>query len=136
MRLCCIAILNRQDMPVYLRTFDTPGAKESDTEYECLAHTSCDVIEERMSKSSDAYLGLLQTAGDVAVYGYVSNTGIRIMVMLRVQEPVVRDTAVRELLLIVHRAYVVRMCNPFSDQENESPRFEAVVGELARLHSN
>ncbi|KAJ2381057.1 hypothetical protein H4S02_006387 [Coemansia sp. RSA 2611] len=93
MKLRCIAILNRQDIPVYMRSFDDAPSEESTVKYQYLAHTSVDVIEERMANaksSSDLYLGLLQTVGELAIYGYVLNTGARILLVISVPESVVR----------------------------------------------
>ncbi|KAJ2117846.1 hypothetical protein IW146_000424 [Coemansia sp. RSA 922] len=66
MKIRCIVILNRQDIPVYMRSFDDTPSEDTTVKYQYLAHTSVDVIEERMAntKSTDLYLGLLQTRGD------------------------------------------------------------------------
>ncbi|KAJ1988695.1 hypothetical protein H4R33_002332 [Dimargaris cristalligena] len=56
MRVNCIAIIGKQT--------------DDDLKYHYIAHTSCDVIEEKLaagSKNLDMYLGLLQTVGDLAV---------------------------------------------------------------------
>ncbi|KAJ2911201.1 hypothetical protein GGI21_000115 [Coemansia aciculifera] len=146
MKLRCIAILNRQDTPVYMRSFDDNEGGGDDVKYQHLAHTSCDVIEERMQKSpSDMYLGLLQTVGELAVYGYVLNTGgVRIIMVISVPESIVRAAAIKEVFQQVHAAYIALVCNPFNEFDDASGgggrlisgKFEAIISELGRVHSN
>ncbi|KAJ2004717.1 hypothetical protein GGI02_000469 [Coemansia sp. RSA 2322] len=136
MKLHCIAILNRQDSPVYLRNFDTPS---DDVKYHSLAYTSCDVIEERMasSKSNDLFLGLLQTVEELSVYGYVLNTGVRIILVLSVPESMVRSSSVREMFQQIHAAYIAMVCNPFNEELDglSNAKFESIISELSRIHS-
>ncbi|KAJ2103595.1 hypothetical protein GGI09_000582 [Coemansia sp. S100] len=97
MKIRCIVILNRQDIPVYMRSFDDTPSEDTTVKYQYLAHTSVDVIEERMAntKSTDLYLGLLQTVGELAIYGYVLNTGARIILVISVPESIVRSAAIQ-----------------------------------------
>ncbi|KAJ2009436.1 hypothetical protein GGI04_000463 [Coemansia thaxteri] len=136
MKLHCIAILNRQDSPIYLRNFDAPS---DDVKYHSLAYTSCDVIEERMasSKSNDLFLGLLQTVEELSVYGYVLNTGVRIILVLSVPESMVRSSSVREMFQQIHAAYIAMVCNPFNEELDglSNAKFESIISELSRIHS-
>ncbi|KAJ2075316.1 hypothetical protein GGH13_000697 [Coemansia sp. S155-1] len=104
MKIRCIVILNRQDIPVYMRSFDDTPSEDTTVKYQYLAHTSVDVIEERMAntKSTDLYLGLLQTVGELAIYGYVLNTGARIILVISVPESIVRSAAIREIFQQIH----------------------------------
>ncbi|KAJ2062850.1 hypothetical protein GGI17_002135 [Coemansia sp. S146] len=119
MKIRCIVILNRQDIPVYMRSFDETLNEDSAVKYQYLAHTSVDVIEERMAntKSTDLYLGLLQTVGELAIYGYVLNTGARIILVISVPESIVRSAAIREIFQQIHAAYIALVCNPFNNEQ-------------------
>ncbi|KAJ2756901.1 hypothetical protein GGH94_002569 [Coemansia aciculifera] len=140
MKIRCIAILNRQDIPVYMRSFDETLNEDSAVKYQYLAHTSVDVIEERMAntKSTDLYLGLLQTVGELAIYGYVLNTGARIILVISVPESIVRSAAIREIFQQIHAAYIALVCNPFNNEQGKlvSSKFDLIVSELGRVHSN
>ncbi|KAJ2687346.1 hypothetical protein IWW39_002988 [Coemansia spiralis] len=139
MKLRCIAILNRQDIPVYMRSFDDAPSEESTVKYQYLAHTSVDVIEERMANaksSSDLYLGLLQTVGELAIYGYVLNTGARILLVISVPESVVRSAAIREIFQQIHAGYIALICNPFNEGGKlVSSKFDLIINELGRVHA-
>ncbi|KAJ2734179.1 hypothetical protein IW152_002518 [Coemansia sp. BCRC 34962] len=139
MKLRCIAILNRQDIPVYMRSFDDSPSEDSAVKYQYLAHTSVDVIEERMAntKSSDLYLGLLQTVGELAIYGYVLNTGARLLLVITVPESVVRSAVIKEIFQQIHAGYIALICNPFNDGQGKlvSSKFDLIISELGRTHS-
>ncbi|KAJ2808763.1 hypothetical protein H4S07_003341 [Coemansia furcata] len=124
MKLRCIAILNRRDIPVYMQNFDETPNEDTNVKYQYLAHTSVDVIEERMAngKSTDLYLGLLQTVGEIAIYGYVLNTGARIILMISVPEYIVRSAAIREIFQQIHAGYIALVCNPFNDEQEEGKK--------------
>ncbi|KAJ2573982.1 hypothetical protein GGH95_003980 [Coemansia sp. RSA 1836] len=118
-------------------------SEDSKVKYQYLAHTSCDVIEERMAKA-DMYMGLLQTVGELAVYGYVLNTGMRIILIISVppDSVVIRSAAIREVFQQIHAGYIALVCNPFNESDNGgggtlvSEKFDLIVGELGRIHSN
>ncbi|KAI8324396.1 trafficking protein particle complex subunit 2-like protein-like protein [Martensiomyces pterosporus] len=139
MKIHCVAVISRRGNPIYLRNFDSV---QEDVKYHYLAHTSCDVIEERVAagKSSDLYLGLLQTVGDMVVYGYVMNTGNKIILVMSVPESMVRSGEIREIFQEIHAAYIALACNPFNEKREEdrleSSKFDMVVDELGRIHAN
>ncbi|ORX66732.1 Sedlin [Linderina pennispora] len=137
MKIHCIAIINRHGNPIYLRNFDN---YQEDVKYHYLAHTSCDVIEERLTtKASDLYLGLLQTVGDMVVYGYAMNTGNKIILVMSVPESLVRGAEIRDIFQQIHAAYIAVICNPFNEQRIEdrieSKKFDKAVAELGRIHA-
>ncbi|KAJ2159147.1 hypothetical protein GGF46_003235 [Coemansia sp. RSA 552] len=144
MKIHCIVILDRQGNPIYLHNFDQ---QQEDVKYHYLAHTYCDVIDERIgqNKAGDLYLGLLQTVGDMVVYGYVMNTGKKIILVSSVStEPMaIRSAYVKEICQTVHAAYVAMVCNPFKELQDDgmeglaaNSRFVGVIGELGRLDPN
>ncbi|KAJ1796144.1 hypothetical protein LPJ59_003930 [Coemansia sp. RSA 2399] len=146
----CLAILNRQGNPLYMRTFDsldgeTAAQQDQCVKYHYVAHTSCDVIEERLSQaktSSDLFVGLLQTIGDMAVYGYVLSTGNRFVLVTSVpaESSAVRIAEIKTLFQQLHAAFVSLVCNPFYDMADDagqiigSPKFDGIVDELIRTY--
>ncbi|PIA17145.1 snare-like protein, partial [Coemansia reversa NRRL 1564] len=111
----CVAILNRQGNPLYLRNFDK---QQEDVKFHYLVYTSCDVIEERLeeNKNGDLFLGLLQTIGDMAVYGYMTNTGKKIILVtsVSIESAAIRSARIKEICQSVHAAYIAMVCNPFN----------------------
>ncbi|KAJ1961528.1 hypothetical protein IWQ62_003835 [Dispira parvispora] len=121
MRINCIAVIGKQNNPLYLRNFDgTPD----DLKYHYIAHTSCDVIEEKISggaKTPDMFLGLLQTVGDLAVYGYITNTHIKFIVVITIPEIIVKDIDMRNIFRDVHAAFIALASNPFYEIDTTKP---------------
>ncbi|KAJ2686497.1 hypothetical protein H4R19_006706 [Coemansia spiralis] len=141
LKIHCIAVLSREGNPLYVGNFDE---QQEDVKYHYLAHTSCDVIDERLeqNRAGELYLGLLQTVGDMAVYGYAMSTGKRIILVSSVATESaagVRNALVKEICQAVHAAYVAMACNPFSEAAGESrldsAKFDVLVAEIARAHS-
>ncbi|CAG8483216.1 13006_t:CDS:2 [Rhizophagus irregularis] len=67
-----IAIIGKQNNPLYIKNF---SLSHPDLKYHYIAHTSCDVIEERVgavgSEAADTYLGLLYAMEDLDVVKFV-----------------------------------------------------------------
>ncbi|KAG9099030.1 hypothetical protein FRC06_005716 [Ceratobasidium sp. 370] len=112
MRINAIAFVYDQS-PVLVRTYTT--SKDAELKYHYVAHTSLDVIDERIasSKSGDCYLGLLYTMEDLAVYGYITPTRVKIILALALADYVVRDADVIHIFKTLHTAYAASLSNPF-----------------------
>jgi trafficking protein particle complex subunit 2 len=106
-----IALVSALNHPIIVRSFSL----SDHLKYNYVAHTSLDVIEERSQhlhfhqvqhtftfisavalgpKFMDCYLGHLYSLEDVAVYGYVTPTRIKIILALELADAVVRDADV------------------------------------------
>ncbi|KAI8884584.1 Sedlin [Backusella circina FSU 941] len=99
--------------PLYIKNFSN---SHPDLKYHYIAHTSIDVIEERVSngpKNLDLYLGLLYAMEDLAVYGYITNTRVKLVVVVSVTDGTIRDSDMKALFKKIHSAYVTTVCNPF-----------------------
>jgi len=100
--------------PILIRTF----AKQDEhaIKYHYIAHTSLDVIEERVNssnKATDCYLGLLYAMEDVAVYGYITPLKVKIVLALALSDSVVKDLEVTMIFKALHMAYYSAVSNPF-----------------------
>ncbi|KAJ2496221.1 hypothetical protein GGH96_005989 [Coemansia sp. RSA 1972] len=133
MKIHCISILSRHGTPIYLRNYTICD----DVKYHYLAHTSLDIIDTRTQ--SHSFLGHLQTVGDLSVYGYITNTNVKIIIVISVsnESPTVRSSHMRRVCECVHAAYVALVCNPFNERREEdkiqSERFDLVVEKLGQL---
>ncbi|KAJ3558372.1 hypothetical protein NM688_g969 [Phlebia brevispora] len=115
LRLNAVAFVSPQNHPILIRTFSQQPKDE--LKYHYIAHTSLDVIEERISaananKSLDCYLGLLYVE-DVAVYGYMTPLKVKIIIALELSDAVVRDADVITIFKALHTAYRRSVSNPF-----------------------
>ncbi|TRM67615.1 Sedlin, N-terminal conserved region-domain-containing protein [Schizophyllum amplum] len=114
LRINAVAYISPQNQPILIRTFNEKN--EEAVKYHYIAHTSLDVIEERMApeiKNTECYLGLLYTMEDVAVYGYVTPLRVKIVVAFALSDSVVRDIEVNTIFKALHMAYYSAISNPF-----------------------
>ncbi|KAI9262766.1 Sedlin [Sporodiniella umbellata] len=115
----CIALIGKQNNPLFIKNFST---SHPDLKYHYIAHTSIDVIEERVSsgpKYLDLYLGLLYAMEDLAVYGYITNTRVKIIAVASVTDGIIRDADMKSLFRKIHNAYVANVCNPFYNIDSQ-----------------
>jgi hypothetical protein len=112
LKLNAVAFISPQNHPILIRSFNTQDA----IKYHYIAHTSLDVIEERVlaaGKACDCYLGLLFSMEDVAVYGYITPLKIKIVIALPLSDSVVRDVETTMIFKALHMAYYSSISNPF-----------------------
>ncbi|CAE6396049.1 unnamed protein product [Rhizoctonia solani] len=115
MRINAVAFVYNQ-APVLVRTYT--ASKDAELKYHYVAHTSLDVVDERVAaiKSGDCYLGLLHTMEDLAVYatlGYITPTRVKIILALALADYVVRDADVVNIFRTLHTTYAAALSNPF-----------------------
>ncbi|KAF4619551.1 hypothetical protein D9613_005232 [Agrocybe pediades] len=113
-KLNAVAFISPQNQPILIRTFVKPD--DQAIKYHYIAHTSLDVIEERVTaagKSGECYLGLLFCLEDVAVYGYITPLKVKIVIALPLSDSVVRDAEVTAIFKALHMAYYSSISNPF-----------------------
>ncbi|RGB34131.1 Sedlin [Rhizophagus diaphanus] len=135
-----IAIIGKQNNPLYIKNF---SLSHPDLKYHYIAHTSCDVIEERVgaagSEAADTYLGLLYAMEDLDVYGYITNTRVKFVVVLSVTDAI-KNTDMKNLFKRIHNAYINQVCNPFYNLDGKksivSKRFVAAIDAIGAMPSD
>lgn len=112
----CVAVIAKENYPLYIKTIPT----ENELKFHYTVHTCLDVIEEKVSsvgKSSsdlrELYLGLLYPTEDYKVYGYVTNTKVKFVIVVESSNTQMRDNEIRNMFKTLHNAYVDMLCNPF-----------------------
>ncbi|ETI38586.1 hypothetical protein F441_15556 [Phytophthora nicotianae CJ01A1] len=136
--IACVAVIGAANSPLYIRTF---GEEGEDLGFHYIAHVSLDVIEEKLrgagitSSKDDMYLGSLGPIEDYRVYGYVTNTSVKFVVVL--QDTPVRESELRPFFAEVHRLYVNAMSNPFAPlgERLTSQTFDKRVSNLVVQHN-
>ncbi|KAJ3410793.1 Trafficking protein particle complex subunit 2-like protein [Chytridiales sp. JEL 0842] len=116
----CVAVIGKQNNPLYLKTFST---LHKDLKFHYCCHTACDIIEERVSAGSrhtDQYLGLLYAMEDLAVFGFMTNTRVKFIVVIGVVDTAIKDLEMKNLFKRIHSAYVGLVSNPFWDPESNA----------------
>nr|XP_054769489.1 trafficking protein particle complex subunit 2-like protein [Lytechinus pictus] len=133
----CVAVIAKENYPLYIRTIPT----ENELKFHYTVHTCLDVIEEKVSsvgKSStdlrELYLGLLYPTEDYKVYGYVTNTKVKFVIVVESSNTQMRDNEIRNMFKTLHNAYVDMLCNPFyTPGENVKSRaFDSTVNQMMK----
>ncbi|CAN8000733.1 unnamed protein product [Ixodes pacificus] len=94
-----VAVIGKENSPLFVKTV-TPC---NELKFLYTIHTSLDVVEEKISpgnKSSgdvrELYLGLLYPTEDCKVYGYVTNTKTKFIVIVETSRTTLRDNEIRQ----------------------------------------
>ncbi|KAF0696782.1 Aste57867_12444 [Aphanomyces stellatus] len=123
----------RQNNPLYVRAFD----EDEDLSFHYIAHIALDIVEEKVKLSKDdVYLGFLGPVEDFRVYGYVTNTLVKFIVV--VQDTPVKDSEMRVFFSEIHKLYVNAMSNPFAilGERITSEKFDKKVYNLVLQHNH
>ena len=147
----CIAVLDRNSTPLALSTNDPVN----ELSFHYVVHTSIDVIEEKcnisgnpgvtktsaagvstssvaIDQARDLYLGVLYSTEAHKVYGFVTNTKIKFIVIVDSSNTSLRDNEIRQMFRKLHIAYANLLSNPFyiPGTTIESKKFFSVVDSL------
>lgn len=132
-----VAVVGRDNEPLYIHT----KYAEPNLQFHYIVHTCLDVIEEKTStltKTSqdprELYLGLLYPTEDFKVYGYVTNTKIKFVIIVDSMNTILRDNDIRTMFKKVHTAYVSMLSNPFytPGEEIKSKQFQIAVDSIMK----
>lgn len=112
----CISIIGKDNSPQYIATSDLD--KELELQYR--VHAALDVVEEKCAplskttpESRDLYLGLLYSTEIHKIYGYVTNTKIKFIIVIDSSNTALRENEVRSMFRNLHILYTDAVCNPF-----------------------
>lgn len=112
----CIAVIGKDNSPKYISCLNP----ELELQFHYKVHTSLDVVEEKLSSvglnSGDVrelYLGLLYSTEEHKIFGYVTNTKIKFIVVVESANTLLRDNEVRTMFRRLHNLYTDVVCNPF-----------------------
>ncbi|KAG0477815.1 hypothetical protein HPP92_012534 [Vanilla planifolia] len=132
-----VAIVGHQNNPLYLQSFtDADDALK----LHHIVHCSLDVIEERVNNPkksgptlNETYLGLLYPTENYKVYGYLTSTKIKFILVTTDLD--VKDVDVRSFFRRFHAAFVDAVSNPFHvpGKKITSKAFASRVGGIVKL---
>ncbi|KAG0490139.1 hypothetical protein HPP92_007002, partial [Vanilla planifolia] len=120
--------------PLYLQSFTDA---DDDLKLHHIVHCSLDVVEERVNNPrksgttlNETFLGLLYPTENYKVYGYITNTKVKFILVTTDLD--VRDADVKSFLRRFHATYVDAVSNPFHVPEKKiaSKNFASTVAGL------
>jgi len=118
---CCVAVLLKEDL-IYLRR------STEELKFLFLIHASIDILEEKINlltkpssdrDSRDFYLGLLCTVEEYKIYGYVTNTRVKFVIIFEHSPSLLKDPDIKTLFQRLHQAYIDCISNPFCDPNTQ-----------------
>ncbi|KAL5205910.1 hypothetical protein ABZP36_034119 [Zizania latifolia] len=136
----CVAVVGHQNNPLYLQSFT-----EADDALKLhhVVHCSLDVIDERVNNPkrnspalNETFLGLLYPTENYKVYGYLTNTKAKFIMVTTDLD--VKDADARNFFRKFHAAYVDAVSNPFHvpGKKIASRSFSARVSTIVRSFSS
>ncbi|CAF1215429.1 unnamed protein product [Rotaria magnacalcarata] len=132
---CCVAVLIKENL-IYLRR----SAEE--LKFLFLIHASIDILDDKVNQltkptsdrdARDFYLGLLYPVEEYKIYGYVSSTRVKFILIFEHSTSIsLKDPDIKLLFQRLHQAYIDCISNPFYEPNTQlkSKRFEQVVTSL------
>mmetsp|Transcript_49176 Transcript_49176/g.96408 ORF Transcript_49176/g.96408 Transcript_49176/m.96408 type:complete len:142 (+) Transcript_49176:72-497(+) len=117
MSVTCLAVIGKENELLYIKTFNTDH--ESGLQLHYNIHTALDVIDEKVlnfqkrsvsSGNNEKYLALLFSSEESKVYGYVTNTKLKFVIVVAGAQT---ELNINRLFVELHSLLVKTMMNPF-----------------------
>lgn len=137
----CVAVVAKENFPLLIQCIPED---DDELKFHYTVHASLDVVEEKIvstAKSSSTtdirefYLGLLYPTEDYRVYGYVTNTKVKFVIVVNASNNQLRDNEIRSMFRKLHNAYTELICNPFYNTGDTitSKSFKKVVTSMLEV---
>lgn len=136
----CVAIVNTANCPLLIRTSFDNTDKDEAIKLMYLMHASLDIVQEKSEQptSRDNFLGVLYQCEQYKIYGLMSTTKVRVLLMInqRYHFGPPRENDIRLLLKNIHKAYVeATAMNPFY-KPNEAVKSKRLDNYLDTIFAN
>ncbi|KAI8467649.1 MAG: Sedlin [Monoraphidium minutum] len=133
--IVCAAVVGPQNNPLFLATY---VPTDDEAKFHCIVHCSLDAVEEKVllrrapGEVPELYLGLLYPTEEYRVFGYITNSHTKFILVLDEFSP--REDLLAKAFKAVHHAYVDAASNPFytAGLPLTSPAFAEEVAAVAR----
>lgn len=125
-----VALISRDDKPLFIESYDPSNDANRFLKYNFFAHMALDIFlsptaiglrEQQQQNTDSGGVVLLFIQDDVAVYGYETNNGLRIVVGFSdevadktLAAQVRPSRSLKDLFLRIHKCYLKVKCNPFT----------------------
>ncbi|KAL1513860.1 hypothetical protein ABEB36_003205 [Hypothenemus hampei] len=112
----CAAIVGKDNSPKYFCCINP----DEELSYQYKVLSSLDIIEERLnpanknaSESKELFLGHLYSLETCKLYGYVTNTKIKLIIVVNAMNLTLKDNDIRSMFQKIHSEYADMVSNPF-----------------------
>lgn len=140
-----LSIVDTSNRPLVVRTCMDQVDKDEATKLIYLMHASLDIVEEKAEQptSGDNFLGILFQSEQYKIYGFMSTTKVKILLMISVGQQFnfgqPREIDVRSMLKSIHKAYIdATAMNPFykPNEPVKSKRLDDYLDNIFTDYSN
>ncbi|KAJ8925351.1 hypothetical protein NQ315_009181 [Exocentrus adspersus] len=112
----CVAIIGKDNSPKFFTALNP----DEELNYQYKVLSSLDIVEEKLgvgaksgSDLRELYLGMLYSLETHKIYGYVTNTKIKFIIIVDSTNMALRDNEIRSMFRKIHSEYADTVCNPF-----------------------
>jgi hypothetical protein len=152
--VACVSFIGRGSAPLFFRAFSAAAGSDEELQLQLAVFSALDAVDERVPErrippagagagapapaaapGGGAFLNLLLPVEDYKVFGYVTATSVKIIVV--VKDVLLREDRVRELFVRLHAAYADAVASPFApvgDAPLGAPAFAAAVDAVVAAH--
>eukprot|EP01104_Vermistella_antarctica_P019145 TRINITY_DN7364_c0_g1_i1.p1 TRINITY_DN7364_c0_g1~~TRINITY_DN7364_c0_g1_i1.p1 ORF type:complete len:142 (-),score=34.53 TRINITY_DN7364_c0_g1_i1:27-452(-) len=120
--IACVAVVGRGNNPLYIRSF---SSQTDELKFHYIVHTALDIIEDAKTlklkdgSSPECFLGLLYPTEDFKVYGYITNTFTKLIMVLD-EYTDIKEQDICQFFEKFHHVFIDRaVCNPFYNDDDE-----------------
>ncbi|EGG14896.1 trafficking protein particle complex subunit 2-like protein [Cavenderia fasciculata] len=113
-KIVCVAVVGKVNDPLFIHDY-SGGSEENRLKLNYIVHCSLDIIEEKPGAKkvgNDMYLGLLYPTEDYKVYGYLTNTKIKFIIVV-MDSTDIKDNDIRQFFKKLHVLYVQTTSSTF-----------------------
>mmetsp|Transcript_20635 Transcript_20635/g.30320 ORF Transcript_20635/g.30320 Transcript_20635/m.30320 type:complete len:145 (+) Transcript_20635:101-535(+) len=124
-----LSIVTREGKPVYLKSFEP----KDEIKYHFIIHAALDYFDEKQAQEKSSYLGNIAYIEDYRLYGYIANSGIKIILCTDDGKPI--GSGDRKAFFDgVQQAYIDYAANPFVRENTAivSKTFDARIERLTQ----
>lgn len=138
--IACVAFIGHASEPLFFKA--CPPFDDDLLKLQLAVFSALDVVDERVPKRKlpaeprgpgaaapqGAFLNLLLPVEDFKIFGYVTATSVKIILI--VKDVLLREDRVRNLFVLLHGAYADAVASPFAPVGNaplDAPAFARVV---------
>ena len=147
--IACVAFVSATSQSLFFRVFSAASGSDEELALQLAVFSALDAIDERVPERRvpppppgtalppvGSFLNLLLPVEDHKVFGYLTATSVRIIVI--VKDVLLREDRVRELFVRLHAAYADAIASPFAsvgDAPITSPSFASAIDTVVAAHS-
>ncbi|CAH1110758.1 unnamed protein product [Psylliodes chrysocephalus] len=112
----CAAIIGKDNSPKFFVTINP----DEELQFQYRVLSSLDIVEDKLNSgvkggadTKELYLGMLLSLEAHKIYGYVTNTKIKFIIVVDSTNMVLRDNEIRSMFRKIHSEYADIVSNPF-----------------------